>query len=595
MSCLFPSADLADEVDEASKVDANTPFDDRSYYVKWTRDEKHRAGGWFEVSDQLSGKKIKLTQERAVSVQTGKFIHANAIFLPDNPTDYPFDHYFATGTLMAWAAGTRNGLHPINVRHRRHECKDEGGETTAVVSVQSPWIAQLESGSGGEAASGGKAKALCAWFSPSMNIDAFMSPVPKIVIFNDPYVYAKEKLNNECLRCTHCNTNVKLEPAIRYPFTFPHYAPDSLNTIIALIDSIQSHYRHKNEIAKAAAARFGGKRMFKDTKAKVPMSAVQLLKMLETSFASTHSFYWYNFIAHALGDVSEHKRYQSTQYYAYDRKQPTSLDLAKLDEYIARASAADPRPALWLDANVGKVLTLLREFCTTDKPEQRETIQNGLLPYYRGNEAFPTRNALSMVDESPIAFYLGHKLSAYKVDKPSEKLTYGTQVVLTMMSCVDLAYYITVNQNNISPSERELIEEFVKGVSTMVASDLTKCPGHCALLSIIQHFYGDRMDKPDSFWKAFSIVRSKPWSIKTWKSMKVTQQQISKTDLACFMLSAAPIETHIADFGAPAVGGADMPSAPTKKRMRGIDYCDVEKINIQNPPFDFRHDYVWRL
>lgn len=567
MSCLFPTADLTDEVDEVSKVDANTPFDDRSYHVKWTRDEVHRAGGWFEVSDQ-SGKKIKLTQERAISVQTGKFIHFNAVFLPDNPSEYPFDHYFGTGTLLAWAAGTRNGLHAINVRHRRHECKDEvGGETTAVVTLQSPWMAQLESGTPtSDAAAGGKAKALCAWFNPSMNIEPFMSPVPKMVIFNDPYVYGKEKLNNESVRCTHCNLNIKLDPAPRYPFTFPHYAPDSLTTIIALIDSIQSHYRHKNAIAQAAAARFGGRRMFKDTKAKVPMSAMQLLKMLETSFASTHSFYWYNFIAHALGDVSEHKRYQSTQFFAYDRKLSTSLDLARLNEYIIRAAQNDnTKPALWLDENVGKVLTLLRAYCTAETAEQRIVILNGLR-VYRGNEWFPTRSALLVIDESPITFYLGHKLSVYKVDKPSEKLTYGTQVVLTMMSCVDLAFYIA--QNVLTPSERELIEDFVKGVSTMVASDLTKCPGHCALLSVIHHFYGDQIDKPESFWKAFTLVRSKPWSIKTWKSMKTTQQQISKTDLACFMLSAAPIETHIANFGT--LAAETTPTVP-KKRVRGMD------------------------
>jgi hypothetical protein len=554
MSSLFANADLTDETEDVAKVDSNAPFDERTYFVKWTRDASHRAGGWFEVSEQLSGKKIKLTQERALSVQTGKFVHSDAIFLPDNPADYPFDHFLATGTLLAWAAGTRNGMHGLGVRHKRHECKDDVADTTAVLTLQSPWMAQLESGTGNQPGAG-KAKALCAWFSAAVNIEPYISPTPKLVVYNDPYVYGKEKLNNECLRCTHCNAQCKLEPAIHYPFTFPHYAPDSLRTIVDLIDSIQNVYRHKAEIAKAAAARFGGKRMFKDTKAKIPMTACQLLKMLETSFAATHSFFWYNFVAHALGDISEHKRYQSTQYFGHERKQPTSLDLAKLDAYLSQVS--EDYKLLWNDRDVGNVFALLQSFCMAPDKSERERIYKAL-SQFRGNDRFPTHNALSVVDETPINFHLGHKLSVYKPDKSSEKLTYGTQVVLTMLSCIDVAHYIVKNQQSISPSERALIEDFVKGISPMVAPDLTKCPGHSILLSVIHHFYGEQIEgKSEAFWKAFAIQRSRPWSIKTWKSQRTTQEQISKTDLACFMLSPAPIETRL---------GGDVPTQAPKKR-----------------------------
>jgi len=545
MSCLFASADQVDSVDEVDK-DSNAPYDDRSYYVKFTRDETHRAGGWFDVTDQLTNKTVRLNEERAIQVQKDKFVHANPIWLPDkNPNDYPFDHYFSTGTLFAWAAGTRNGQYAINVRHKRHECKDEGTESTAV--ALSPWLQQLENGQTTTPA--GKAKSLSAWFSASMNIEPYIAPLPKVVVFNDPYVYGKEKLNNECLRCTNCNTNIKLDPAIRYPFTLPHLAPESFPLITCLIDSIQSFYRHKNEIAKAIALKYKGK-VFKDAKAKTQMTAHQLLKMYETSFASTHPFYWYNFIAHALGDVSEHTRYQSTLYFAYERKQSTSLDLAKLDQYL-QGEEHSKLPPFWRDENVAQVLILLRSFVligSDDEDERAVIIEE--LEKFRANKVFPTRNLLTTVDESPIHFHLGHKLSVYKIEKPTEKLTYGTQVVLTMMSCLDLAHYMAINCESITPSERELIQEFVQSVSTMVAPDLSKCPGHCALMSVINTIYGDKLDKPDSFWKAFTIVKPKQWSIKTWKQQSVTKEQISKSDLACFMLSPAPIITQIKGFGA---------------------------------------------
>ena len=545
MSRLFIREDDLSEPQDESKSDVGGKVNESAFFVKFVRDIKSRSGGVFHVSD-ANGKNVKLTQERYINVQSNsKFSHPCAIFIPDDDVENPFPFEFSTFALFAWATGTQNGLHSIPVRYKPHECKEaDSNETIAAVN---PWIRALNDNPTSATDTTGKAKQLKlkAWYSCDVTLNPYQPSSARLVIENSPYISGAERLSNERIMCSSCGGFCKFEGGnIKYPYVAPQLAPGSLTNAVFLIDAIQNYYETKETAAKTVTSRWPTK-FVKSTN---PMTPKQLATLLETAWASENPFFWFNFVGHALGEISENKRFESSLYFKFDRKMPTSLCLATLDERVKAYEKVGKETGslLWTDENVGPVLTLLRKFCSQNS-EQREQTVNELVGYH-GNENFPTRNRSGIVDVSPVTFYLGHKLNVFKADKPTERLTYGTEVTLTMLSCIDLAHYIACQSADLTPGEKELIVEFVKKVQPLVAPALAKCPGHCALLSVIHTIYEELLERPDTFWNVFNIAKSKPWAIQTWKTVKFTPDAISKTDLACYMISPAQTITKIKGF-----------------------------------------------